>query len=153
MATSRPGEGWLLALPLLLGSVGTLAAYCATSQRALPGRDSVWRTLLRLPALVAITAGISVNQTRAVIEGALGQESEFVRTPKHGVVGVERVARPRRRYRGLRSLTPIAEIALAIYFAVSIPYAVVMDRVIAIPILAVFACGFAYVGTRSIARR
>lgn len=152
LVAERPGDSWLLALPLLVGSVGTLAAYCATSQRALPSRDSLARTLARLPALIAITAGISVSQTRAVIEGAFGHESEFVRTPKHGVIGGAAGKKARRRYRGLRSLTPIAEIALAIYFAFSVWYAVVLERVIAIPILAVFAIGFAYVGMRSIAR-
>jgi len=143
-------QPWL-DLPLLVGTTGVLAGYCLTSQRVL-SREGALRVLLRLPVLVAVTAGISVNQTRAVLEGAIGHRSEFVRTPKHGIT-----ARGQswldKKYRGLRSLVPFAELALALYLLVAFTAVVAAGRWTAMPILGVFAAGFAYVGTLSLLRR
>ncbi len=143
-------QPWL-DLPLLLGTTGVLAGYCLTSQRELP-RDGLLRVLLRLPVLVAVTAGISANQTRAVLEGAFGRRSEFVRTPKHGITAPGQ-AWLDKKYRGLRSLMPLAELALAAYLLAAFASVVWAGRWTATPILAVFAAGFLYVGTLSLARR
>jgi len=137
-----------LALALAVGTTGTLAAYCVTSQRVL-GRESVVRTLLRLPVLIAVTAGICVNQARAVIEGALGFDSEFVRTPKHGIVQRKQGWRGL-RYRGIKTLVPFAELLLALYFAAAVVYAIHTGRLAALPILATLCGGFAYVGVQSL---
>ena len=141
-------------VPLCLATAGTLLLYCLTSQSAI-GAGPLWRVALRVPSLIAITAGICVSQARAVIEGLAGHQSEFVRTPKHGII--ERGREPGEvpqtpRYRGPRTLTPVAEIAMAIYFAGAIAYAADAGRYFAVPILAAFALGFGYVGTRSVLR-
>ncbi len=137
-----------LAVALALGTTGTLAVYCVTSQRVLR-REGVVRTLLRLPALIAVTAGICVNQARAVIEGGLGFESEFVRTPKYGIT------KPKQRwrslkYRGVKTLVPFAELLLAVYFAAAALYAVDTQHYVALPILGIFCIGFSYVGSQSL---
>ena len=137
-----------LDIALLIGTVGTLALYCASAQRAI-GRSGL-RAVLRLPALIAVTVGISVNQSRAVLEGAFGTVSPFIRTPKSGIVG--RGSRRPRRYRNRVGLVPVAEIALALYFLGAIALAVQSDRLLAVPALTTFAIGFAYVGGRSAAR-
>ncbi|MCG8417015.1 MAG: glycosyltransferase [Proteobacteria bacterium] len=168
-------EALALHVPSLGLAAITLGVYCTTSQRVL-GRGS-WRALTRLPALIAITVGICVNQSRAVIEGALGHRSPFVRTPKCGVISRQALrseantehsgrSKPtgtarrgvRRKlaglpYRGLRDLTPIAEIALAMYFAAFAGLAAVDGRWSVIPVLLLFCAGFAYVGALSALRR
>jgi len=63
-----------------------LGTYCVLAQRAL-GRRNLAATLMRVPAMIAITIGISLGQARAVLEGAFGRRSEFVRTPKDGSAG------------------------------------------------------------------
>jgi hypothetical protein len=143
-------ESLAIDLPLCLATAGTLLLYCITSQAAV-GAASRWRVALRIPSLIAITAGICINQARAVIEGLAGHESEFVRTPKHGIVGTER-KRPRAQYRGVKTLVPIAEISMALYFAAATAYAAVFGRFLAVPILLVFGIGFFYVGARSVLR-
>ncbi len=145
-------SAYWMGLPLALGTTGALAAYCLTSQGVL-GRESALETLLRLPALAAITAGISVSQSRAVLEGLAGHRSDFVRTPKSGdAPGVGDVAGVRSpiTYRSKRSLVPVAELALATYFAVAISIAVSTGMFVALPILLVFFSGFAYVGVQSV---
>ncbi len=149
----RPGSAaeslWLHA-PVLLGTALTLGTYCAAGQRAL-GR-SAWRTLALLPALVALTVGISLNQARAVIEGALGYRTPFVRTPKHGVT--DRMRRWRQRgYRGGRGAIPLLEIGFAIYVASFFALACAGQRWTVAASLLLFALGFGYVGVCSLARR
>ncbi len=140
-------QPWL-DLPLLFGTTGVLLTYCTTSQAAL--RRLGLQTLLEVPALVAVTVGISISQTRAVIEGLLGIRSEFVRTPKQGVISRRRRASVGPLYRGLRDATPVAELALAGYLLVGLFYGVQLGRWTALPILAIFAAGFTYVGTLSL---
>lgn len=141
------GEALWLHLPMLLGTTVTLGAYCLVSQRAL-GRG-VWQAILLLPALVAILAGISVSQARAVLEGALGRRSGFVRTPKLGLGPGQRLPRGT-RYRGRRGITPVAEVALAIHFAVFFALACAGQRWVAAVPMALFALGLAYVGVQSL---
>jgi cellulose synthase/poly-beta-1,6-N-acetylglucosamine synthase-like glycosyltransferase len=135
-----------LALPLLCGTAVTMAAWCMTSQRAL-GRSGLW-ALAALPVYMAVTAGICVSQSHAVVEGALGHRSAFVRTPKHGDAGAWR----RKRYRGPRSLAPAAELCLAAYLAAALVVASLEGLALVAPILAVLAAGFGYVGVRSLTR-
>ncbi|HUH03499.1 MAG TPA: glycosyltransferase family 2 protein [Kofleriaceae bacterium] len=137
-----------LDLPLMLGTGGVLAAYCLTATR---GR-SPWVLVYELPLLIAVTAGISASQSRAVIEGALGLESEFVRTPKHGVVARGQVWAGK-RYRGARTLIPIAELALAANFAAAVAVTLAAGAWSVLPIAATFAFGFGYVGARSLSSR
>ncbi len=141
---------WLelsLAAPLAIGTAGVLAAYCVASQWGRGPRRAL-SVLPWLPVLVAVTAGISVSQSRAVLEGATGHQSPFVRTPKHGLVAR---GQPwwRRRYRGARTLVPVAEVALAIYFAGGAVAAVATGAWSALPIVGLFAAGFGYVGVAS----
>ena len=141
---------WLelsVAAALALGTAGVLAAYCVTSQWSRGPRRAL-SVLPWLPVLVAVTAGISVSQSRAVIEGAAGHQSPFVRTPKHGLVTR---GHPwwRRRYRGARTLMPVAEVTLAIYFAAGAAAAIVAGAWSALPIVGLFALGFGYVGIAS----
>jgi hypothetical protein len=136
---------WLDAA-LLAGTIGTLAAYCAASQWAVR-RARPLAAIAAVPALVAITAGICVSQTRAIVEALLGRRSEFVRTPKHGLTGRER--RPRGSYRAARSAVIVAELALAACFAAALVYGLDAGRWWAAPICAAFALGFGYVGLSS----
>jgi hypothetical protein len=86
-----------------------------------------------------------VNQTRAVLEALFGRETEFVRTPKHGIRG-RLESWSSKRYRAAKSVTPFIELALAAYFVVSIGVAFEHGHYISIPFLALFLCGFGYVG-------
>ena len=83
-----------------------LAAFVITSDGPRLG------TLARLPALIALTAGLAVSQSRAIVLGALGTVTPFERTPKDGATGR---ARARRRYRAASTGVVAAELTLAVY--------------------------------------
>ena len=73
----------LLDVPLFFTTCISIIIFYLTTHQALYGnlRDA----LKRLPVMMAVSIGLSINNARAVLEGLLGIDSEFVRTPKHGV--------------------------------------------------------------------
>ncbi len=132
---------------LALGALAVSAAYLVTSQRAVRGALGLREALAvaaRAPAIMALTAGISIGQARAVVEGLLGRPSEFVRTPKQG-------SAPRGAgYASPRSRLPVLELGVAAYLAAGLVHSIATGRLLAAPILAVFAVGFAAVGAASL---
>ncbi len=144
-------EVLLIDLPLFLGTTLSIASFYITSQREIRPLD--WkRSLKRLPLVMSVGIGLCINQTRAVFEALFGHESEFVRTPKHGVR--ERFEHwTQRRYRAAKSLTPFVELALALYFVVAIGFAARGGHWISVPFLLLFLVGYAYVGLLSVHQR
>jgi cellulose synthase/poly-beta-1,6-N-acetylglucosamine synthase-like glycosyltransferase len=141
----RDRIGWqklvALDLPLFLaGSVSFLVFYVC-SQREL-GRGW-WTTLRCLPALLSLGIGLSVSNSRAVLEALLDRPTDFVRTPKYSIEGTRGEWRSK-RYRAARDASLVGELLLAVYFLVAIAVAV-RDRYWAsLPFLLVFFNGYAY---------
>jgi cellulose synthase/poly-beta-1,6-N-acetylglucosamine synthase-like glycosyltransferase len=136
------GRSDLLALDLVFFAT-TTAANAAFYAAARPHARA--RALLELPLVMALCAGICVSQARAVLEGLVGHQSEFVRTPKRG-------AATRARYRAPRSRLAAVELLLALQCAVAIPLAVLAGHAATLPFLVVFTAGFGYVGFASLRR-
>lgn len=80
-------------LPLLLLSSGGHLIYLFYGQVAL-GRSKIV-AFRKLPRLLLLGIQLAINNARAGIEALLGQESEFVRTPKDGeLLTSDKVAKP-----------------------------------------------------------
>jgi cellulose synthase/poly-beta-1,6-N-acetylglucosamine synthase-like glycosyltransferase len=121
-------------LPITLISVSSLAFFYALANVA--GGRSAWEALLRLPAIVAINAGLAPNQTRAVFAGLREMAGEFVRTPKKG--------QSAGRYFQAADL-PWAEFGLGIVSAVTMLVAVERGHYFAAPFAGLFSLGYFYV--------
>jgi cellulose synthase/poly-beta-1,6-N-acetylglucosamine synthase-like glycosyltransferase len=144
---NRP-ELLLLDIPLFASTCLSIIVFYLTTHRALYGnlRDAV----KRLPLMMALSIGLSINNARAVLEGLFGVQSEFVRTPKHGI---ERRADGwiSKRYKaGAGSLNTYLELGFGVYFVITIGLAVVTGSWMNIPFLVLFMVGFLYVGTLSL---
>ena len=94
---------------------------------------------------MALGVGMAVNNTRAVLEGLVGQRSDFVRTPKVGdaSVAVARYASPLTG-RGL------FELSIAAYYLATVVWAAMTGQASSIPFLCLFLVGFGYVGLLSL---
>jgi len=156
----RAHHGWrevlMIDLPLFFGTTASVASFYLASQREIarmraPGekRRSIWSAVRRLPLVMSIGIGLCVNQTRAVLEALMGRETEFVRTPKHGIRG-KLESWSGKKYRSAKSLTPFIELLMAAYFVVAIGVAIDHRHYISIPFLCLFLCGFGYVGWGSV---
>jgi hypothetical protein len=146
-------EVLMIDLPLFFGTTLSIASFYLASEREIARLRgdllrTPWSTLRRLPLVLSIGIGLCVNQTRAVFEALLGRETEFVRTPKHGIRG-KLESWSSKRYRAARSLTPAAELLMAAYFMVAVDVAVEHGHYISVPFLLLFLFGFGYVGTVS----
>src|SRR3954466_6343614 len=122
----RSHHGWrevlMIDLPLFFGTTASVASFYLASQREIalmraPGerKRSIWSAVRRLPLVMSIGIGLCVNQTRAVFEALMGRETEFVRTPEHGIRG-QLAPWSRTKFRAAKSVTPFIEVALAAYF-------------------------------------
>jgi cellulose synthase/poly-beta-1,6-N-acetylglucosamine synthase-like glycosyltransferase len=143
----RP-ELLLLDVPLFFTTCISIVVFYLTTHQALYGnlRDAV----KRLPVMMAVSIGLSINNARAVLEGLFGIDSDFVRTPKHGVR--ERGERwTSKRYRaGAANIATMVEIGFGLYIVATILMAIVIGSWISIPFLVLFMVGFLYVGSLSL---
>jgi cellulose synthase/poly-beta-1,6-N-acetylglucosamine synthase-like glycosyltransferase len=125
-------------------------------QRELFGKEAGWKTLLYLPFLMSLGIGIGLNNAKAVFEAVWGairrKPSEFVRTPKYGVMGQNRA---KLRSAGVLTLKrlwlPMLEVAFGVYMTtcilISLWYGFGFGT---IPFLVIFAGGYFYVGFASL---
>jgi cellulose synthase/poly-beta-1,6-N-acetylglucosamine synthase-like glycosyltransferase len=149
-------EVLMIDLPLFFGTTLSLAAFYMASQREIARFDHPdqepgfpWAALARLPLVLSLGIGLSVNQTRAVYEAVMGKDTEFVRTPKHGILG-KLNSWSHKKYRAARSLMPFIELSLSAYFAVAMVVAFNHHHYLSMPFLALFLCGYGYVGGASL---
>jgi hypothetical protein len=79
-----------------------------------------WRERLRwLPFFPLVGVGLAINNARGVLEALLGHRTEFVRTPKLGVLGRDTATvrdRARTYVRTKDWLQPALELGLAVYY-------------------------------------
>ncbi len=149
----RYNMGWvemlLIDVPLFLGATTSVCSFYAFAQRQVFGEESWQKRLRYVPGVLALGIGLSVNNAKAVIEGVLGKPSEFVRTPKLGVLAASDDWRLK-RYRGLTNWVPYAELSLAFYFAAMAVYAVTHGLWGSVPFILIFQAGYLYTSTLSL---
>jgi len=140
---------WRAAIDLAVFALATVSAsvFYVASQYEL-FRD--WRTILKyLPFLMALGVGVSLSNTKALLEAVFGKQSEFVRTPKYGA-GTRSYHDRRRRGdpsgRRKRPVLPLIELAFGVYMTVCAALSLAHPtRAMAAPFLLIFAVGFFYV--------
>jgi cellulose synthase/poly-beta-1,6-N-acetylglucosamine synthase-like glycosyltransferase len=129
-----------------LATVSVLIFYSVAMQ----GARRNWRTQFRyFPAVMSVAIGLSVNNTRAILEGLVGFQSPFHRTPKYDIQGRSGSAR-NKAYRGMRSGTALLELAMAAYFVAILAFTVRHMLLGAIPFVLLFLFGYLYVGVLSL---
>lgn len=127
----------LIDLPLCFGATGSIATFYITAEVA-QGRSG-WGAAKRLPALIALGAGLAPHLTAAVFDGLTKMAGEFVRTPKRGSVAG--------RYFQHAKL-PLAEIALCLLSAASVVASLKTSHYFATPFAALFTLGYGYVASQ-----
>jgi cellulose synthase/poly-beta-1,6-N-acetylglucosamine synthase-like glycosyltransferase len=145
-------QGWfqmlLIDLPLFVASSCSISGFYLASQRVL--YPKTWkRTLLYLPFIMAVGIGLSVRNAKAVLEALSGRKSEFARTPKFRIEGQGGTWR-KKIYSNRAGWLPWLEIALGLYFAATIVYAVQNENYLTVPFLFLFVWGYLYTGLMSL---
>src|SRR5215475_14760212 len=147
----RFNQGWFqmlyIDLPLWLASTASISTFYLISQREL---YSDWRVRLKyLPFLMSVGIGLSVSNSKAVMEALFGIKSSFKRTPKYRIESkTDRWVT--KKYLRRTGVLPILELSLGVYFALVVFYAFENNNYPTIPFLMLFVVGFTYMGLMSI---
>jgi len=145
-------QGWFqmlyIDLPLFMASTFSISSFYLVSQRELFPRS--WpRALLYLPILMALGVGLTITNTKAVIEALIGKETAFARTPKYRVESKQDKVGAT-KYRRRLGWVPWVELLIGAYFALTIIYAVQNEKFITVPFLLLFVVGYWYTGLMSL---
>jgi len=145
-------QGWfqmlLIDFPLFTASTFSIAVFYVVSQREL--FPKTWlKTFLYLPMLMALGIGLTVTNTKAVMEALFGIKSAFARTPKYSVAKKGEKSKAG-KYRKRLLLTPWVELAIGVYFALAIAYTFTNHNFFTAPFLILFVLGYWYTGLMSL---
>jgi cellulose synthase/poly-beta-1,6-N-acetylglucosamine synthase-like glycosyltransferase len=145
-------QGWfqmlLIDVPLFAASTLSIGVFYVVSQREL--FPKTWlKTFLYLPILMALGIGLTVTNTKAVMEALFGIKSAFARTPKYSVAKKGEKSKAA-KYRKRLLLTPWVELAIGAYFALAIVYTFTNNNFFTAPFLILFVLGYWYTGLMSL---
>ena len=134
--------GLLIDLPIFICATVNLVIFYVIAEMQL--NDGAWRRRLHLiPGVLALGAGLTVNNSRAVWQELTGRRSAFVRTPKAGSASTHDYSR-------LVDRQSWVEVAFALYYLGAMVVAAQTALWHALPFLALFTFGFGYVGLCSL---
>ena len=102
-----------------------------------------------LPLLMSLGIGLSINNTKAVLEALFNHKSEFKRTPKYRI---ERASDTwlQKSYRADFNVQPIVELLLGCYFTIASISLADRGLYVSIPFFLLFQFGFIYLGATSL---
>ena len=148
----RSYQGWmqmmLIDFPLFMASTMSVSSFYLVSQKELyPHRW--YKTFLYLPCLMALGVGLTITNTKAVLEALFGVKSAFARTPKYSVSKKGQKSQAQ-KYRKRLGIIPWIELAIGCYFAFTVWYAVTSENYFTVPFLLLFVFGYWYTGLLSL---
>jgi hypothetical protein len=148
----RSYQGWvemlLIDFPLFMASTMSISSFYLTSQRELfPGKW--YKTFLYLPFLMSLGIGLTITNTKAVLEALFGIKSAFARTPKYRVLKKGEKSQAK-KYRKRLGIIPWIEILIGCYFTATVWYAISTENYFTVPFLLLFVIGYWYTGLLSL---
>jgi hypothetical protein len=138
----------LIDLPLFMASTMSVSTFYLVSQKELFPR-TWYKTFLYVPFLMALGVGLTITNTKAVIEALIGHQTAFARTPKYAV-RKKGEASQAKKYRKRLGIIPWIELAIGCYFAATVWYAIATENYFTVPFLLLFVLGYWYTGILSI---
>ncbi|MEO1637229.1 MAG: glycosyl transferase family 2, partial [Cyanobacteria bacterium J06631_9] len=134
----------IIYLPIFVVTTLNLLGFYWVSQRAQDTTISPLQFGYHIFFLLSIGIGMSLNQSLAVCDGLLRFGTDFVRTPKHGVVTASESWKSK-KYRGAKTWVLALELLMLMYLAVTILFAAYHSHYLSLPFLFMFFIGYSYV--------
>ncbi len=145
-------QGWFqmlyIDLPLFMASTFSISSFYLVSQKELFPKSWL-RSLLYLPLLMSLGIGLTITNTRAVLEALVGKQTSFVRTPKYRVESKKDKVGAK-KYRKRLGWVPWIELLIGAYFALAVFYAIENENYITVPFLFLFVIGYWVTGLMSL---
>ncbi|MDE1156009.1 MAG: glycosyltransferase family 2 protein [Acidobacteriaceae bacterium] len=143
-----PLQMLLIDLPLFLASTASVSTFYLVSQKELYPK-TWYKTFLYVPFLMSLGVGLTITNTKAVLEALFGIKSAFARTPKYNVAKKGEKSQAK-KYRKRLGIIPWIELAIGCYFAATIWYAISTENYFTVPFLFLFVLGYWYTGLLSL---
>ena len=126
---------------LAIGTFGPLTMYALSQRELYKG----WKTRMKyLPVLTFLGTGISVNNTKAVIEGLFNRKGTFQRTPKFGIE-TDTDEWEGKKYKLSFPMITVIEAGLGAYALVALYFSLRAGSYFLVPFLALYVIGYFYV--------
>ncbi|WP_257031029.1 glycosyltransferase [Tunturiibacter empetritectus] len=139
----------LIDFPLFIASTMSVSTFYMVSQKELYPK-SWYKSIIYVPFVMALGGvGLTITNTKAVMEALFGVKSAFARTPKYSVKkkGEKSQAKV---YRKRLGIIPWIEMAIGCYFAWTVYYAISTENFFTVPFLVLFVFGYWYTGLLSL---
>jgi cellulose synthase/poly-beta-1,6-N-acetylglucosamine synthase-like glycosyltransferase len=139
----------LIDFPLFIASTMSVSTFYMVSQKELYPK-SWYMSIIYIPFVMALGGvGLTITNTKAVLEALFGVKSAFARTPKYSVKkkGERSQAKV---YRKRLGVVPWIELAIGCYFAWTVYYAITTENFFTVPFLVLFVFGYWYTGLLSL---
>ncbi len=116
--------------------IGTLSIVCVyyvanvTNRFTNPDKSlakDVVKFLFMFPVFLAMSMGLSLHNSIAVLQGYLGRKSAFIRTPKFNIYNFKDSLKKRKYLTGKLSWSTLSEGALCVYFIYAIVLGIQID--------------------------
>ncbi len=133
-------------LPIFLSASAPSLLYIVSQKY---GYKDWKKRCLFIPVLMFIGSGVAINNTKAVLEALLNIKSDFIRTPKYGIVTKGKKSMEK-NYNLPTKLMFISEIALSIYCFIGFMHYANKNEFIFAPFLLMYTIGFFYVGVTTV---
>jgi cellulose synthase/poly-beta-1,6-N-acetylglucosamine synthase-like glycosyltransferase len=142
---------YIINVPIFFfASVSVLVFYMVSQKALRPG--SWWREIPYLPLLLALGIGMSISNSKAVIEALFNHQSAFVRTPKYGIGQSKRADWKNSSYKAIKTLTPVVELLFGFFFLFVVVDTAMRGSWASAILLLPFPVGFFYTSLSSLSR-
>jgi hypothetical protein len=95
---------------------------------------------------MAVGVGLTLINTRAVLEAIFGVQSGFVRTPKYAIEGNVQKRMTVKKYKRKSGWLPYFELACGSYFLYVCYFAITTYNYLSLPFLSLFVGGYYWAG-------
>ena len=134
---------FLLDVPILTFSTVSVIVYYLVTQRHL--HPQTWKQSIKyIPFVMSMGIALTFSNARAVMEAIFGVKTPFVRTPKYRIEETSDKTWVKKSYVPRRIKLPWLELLFAIYFLLTIVYAIESHTFGTIPFLLIYFCGYSY---------
>ncbi|WP_116128116.1 glycosyltransferase [Lewinella sp. IMCC34183] len=131
----------------LAGLLSVIAVYYVANVRSVANTDpsffrSVVKFLILFPLFLALSMGLSLHNSVAVLQGYRGRKSPFVRTPKFNINSVADRLRSKRYLSGSLNWITVGEGLLSLYFLGAVAAGIYLQNTTFIVFHALLAVGY-----------
>ncbi len=131
----------------LAGLLSVIAVYYVANVQSVANKEksfgkAIFKFLFLFPLFLALSMGLSLHNSVAVLQGYRGKKSPFVRTPKFNINSVRDNFRSKKYFSGKLSAITVGEGLLSIYFLFAVAGAFYLHNTTFIVFHALLALGY-----------